>query len=115
IDSRRASKFSSFSTVSKCLRRGAEQLWTSPRDASFSPRKHRCGDGPARRHEDSCYSGSTSLVDVVALVALEVDAEVERDVRDVLLAEDDLVLVLGLDLDAECQPLELLDQDPEGL
>src|ERR1019366_5814366 len=55
------------------------------------------------------------FVHVIPLIPLQVDTEVQRDVGDVLLAEDDLILVFGLDLDAQGQPLQLLDQDPEGL
>src|SRR5258707_10633059 len=85
IDRRRASKFSSF-------------------------KKFQRPPGPAGSEKST-----PGFVHLVALVALEVDAEVEWDVGDVLLAEDDLVLVLALDLDAQGQSLQLLDQHPEGL
>ena len=55
----------------------------------------------------------SNVVHVVALVALEVDTKIEWDVGDVLLTEEDLVLVVGLDLHAEREAFELLDQHTE--
>ena len=47
----------------------------------------------------------SNVVHVVALVALEVDSEIEWNIGDVFLAEDDLALVVGLDLDARARAL----------
>src|SRR5216683_2404922 len=47
------------------------------------------------------------------LFALEADAEVQRDLRDVFLRQNDLALVLAQDLDPERQPFQLLDQHAE--
>src|ERR1035441_4837189 len=74
-------------------------------------RRPRGAGGRARCPEPR---STARLVDVVPLIPLQVDTEVQRDIWDVLLAEDDLVLVFGLDLDAQGQSLQLLDQDPEG-
>src|SRR2546421_2847829 len=49
------------------------------------------------------------------LFALEADAEVQRDLRDVLFTQYDLALVLAQDLDPERKPLQLLDQHAERL
>src|SRR2546426_5365511 len=49
------------------------------------------------------------------LFALEADAEVQRDLGNVLFTEYDLALVLAQDLDPEREPFQLLDQDPERL
>src|SRR5215472_6128300 len=49
------------------------------------------------------------------LVALQADAQVQRQLGDVLLAEDDLALVLAQDLDPEREPLQLLHEHPEAL
>src|ERR1700693_4575740 len=55
----------------------------------------------------------SNVVHVVALVALEMDTKIEWNVGDVLLTEEDLVLVVGLDLHAEREPFELLDEHTE--
>src|ERR1700730_13251666 len=47
------------------------------------------------------------------LFALEADAQVQRDFRDVFLRKHDLALVLAQDLDPEREPLKLLDQHTE--
>src|SRR5262245_17306975 len=49
------------------------------------------------------------------LVPLQADAQVERELRDVLVAQHDLALVLAQDLHPEREPLQLLDQHPEAL
>src|SRR5260370_28421548 len=49
------------------------------------------------------------------LFALEADAEVQRDLRDVFLRQNDLALVLAQDLDPERKAFQLLDQHPERL
>src|SRR2546421_613063 len=49
------------------------------------------------------------------LFALEADAEVQRDLRDVLFTQNDLALVLAQDLDPERKALQLLDQHAERL
>src|SRR6266566_8933586 len=49
------------------------------------------------------------------LVPLQADAQVERELGDVLFAQHDLALVLAQDLDPERQALQLLDQHPEAL
>src|SRR5215471_2443471 len=49
------------------------------------------------------------------LIPLQADAQVERELGDVLFAEHDLALVLAQDLDPEREPLQLLDQHPEAL
>src|SRR5881296_892034 len=49
------------------------------------------------------------------LFALEADAEVQRDLWNVLLRQNDLALVFAQDLDPEREPLQLLDQDSERL
>src|SRR5579862_9040235 len=49
------------------------------------------------------------------LVPLQADAQVQRDLRDVLLGKHDLALVLAQDLDPEREPLQLLHQHPEAL
>src|SRR5258708_17980084 len=49
------------------------------------------------------------------LFALEADAEVQRDLGDVLFRQNDLALVLAQDLDPEREPFQLLDQHAERL
>src|SRR6266704_1818556 len=49
------------------------------------------------------------------LFALEADAEVQRDLRDVLFRQNNLTLVLAQDLDPERQAFQLLDQNAERL
>src|SRR5881409_2391983 len=49
------------------------------------------------------------------LFALEADAEVQRDLRNVLLRQNDLALVLAQDLDPERESFQLLDQHAERL
>src|SRR5258708_5958015 len=49
------------------------------------------------------------------LFALEADAEIQRDLGDVLFRQDDLALVLAQDLDPEREPFQLLDQHAERL
>src|SRR6266540_1426646 len=49
------------------------------------------------------------------LFALETDAEVQRDLGNVLLRQDNLALVLAQDLDPKREPLQLLDQHAERL
>src|SRR5579864_9409398 len=49
------------------------------------------------------------------LFALEADAEVQRDLGNVLFAQHDLALVLAQDLDPEREPFQLLDQHAERL
>src|SRR5229473_2856829 len=49
------------------------------------------------------------------LFALEADAEVKRNLRDVFFAQDNLALVLAQDLDPEREPFQLLDQHAERL
>src|SRR6266550_88629 len=49
------------------------------------------------------------------LFALEADAEVQRDLGNVLFREDDLTLVFAHDLDPEREALQLLDQHAERL
>src|SRR2546423_7857236 len=49
------------------------------------------------------------------LFALEADAEVQRDLGNVLFREDDLTLVFAQDLDPEREALQLLDQHAERL
>src|SRR5216684_3344393 len=46
-------------------------------------------------------------------LALEADAEVKRNLRDVFSAQDNLALVLAQDLDPEREPFQLLDQHAE--
>src|ERR1700730_4509459 len=52
---------------------------------------------------------------LVELVAFEVDTEVHGGLGHVVFGQGDLALVVGQDLDAQAQPLQLLDQDTEGL
>src|SRR5579884_3267543 len=87
-DSLRASKFSSFSTVFPPV--------------SFRSLRKRSPGSLARRV-------------LAELLAFQVDAQVERELGDVLLAQHDLTLVLAQDLDPQGQALELLDQYPEAL
>src|SRR5256885_7264642 len=49
------------------------------------------------------------------LFALEADAEVQRNLGDVLFRQDDLAFVLAQDLDPERKPFQLLDQHSERL
>src|SRR5713226_2093669 len=49
------------------------------------------------------------------LFALEADAEVQRDLGNVLFRKHDLALVLAQDLDPEREPFQLLDQHAERL
>src|SRR3989440_4862506 len=54
-----------------------------------------------------------SLVRLIDLIALEVDAKVEWHLAHVVFGKDHLLLAVGLDLDAQRQAFELLDQHPE--
>src|ERR1700693_2512168 len=49
------------------------------------------------------------------LFALEADAEVQRDLGNILFTQNDLALVLAQDLDPEREPFQLLDQHAERL
>src|SRR5438445_8821937 len=102
-ESFRASKFSSFS-----------KLFSSYLSTTTRPNLAKSAISRGLRLFECPDSASFRAV-FPELFALEADAEVQRDLGDVLFRQNDLALVLAQDLDPERKAFKLLDQHAERL